>query len=119
MTTLYEGGRAPQITARHRLRIAREEAGYDQTALAKAIGVSRNTVNNAELGKNEPRKIVLNAWALACGVPVSWVMTGIEPENGPPGGGQQGNPDHGTLDYHAEVCRPAFGKPRPTFGKCA
>ena len=79
MTTLYEGGHAPQITQRHRLRIAREEAGYDQTTLAEAIGVSRNTVNNAETGRAEPRRIVLNAWAMACGVPVSWLITGVDP----------------------------------------
>ena len=88
MTTLYEGGHAPQITQRHRLRIAREEAGYDQNTLAQAIGVSRNTINNAETGRVEPRRIVLNAWAMACGVPVSWIITGFEPgQPSPPDGG--------------------------------
>lgn len=89
MTTLYEGGHAPQITQRHRLRIAREEAGYDQSDLAQIIGVSRNTVNNAEKGRVEPRRIVLNAWAMACGVPVSWLITGAEPgQPSPPDGGK-------------------------------
>lgn len=97
VTTLYEGGHAPRITQRHRLRIAREEAGYDQHQLAEAIGVSRNTINNAEKGRVEPRRIVLNAWAMACGVPVSWIITGQE---APAGGGGDALPkpwgDHPT-----------------------
>lgn len=67
----------PPIEVRHRLRIAREFAGLEQDQLAERIGVSRNTVGNAEKGRGKPRKITLNAWALACGVPVSWIETGV------------------------------------------
>lgn len=73
MTSIYESGTAPPILTRHRLRIAREHAGLEQGELANAIGVSRNTISNAENGKVSPRRIVLNAWALACDVPVSWL----------------------------------------------
>ena len=87
MTSAYDQGTVPVIEVRHRLRIAREAAGLDQDQLADAIGISRNTVSNIEKGKlkTPPRKIVINAWALACGVPVSWLISGDEPPPGPDG----------------------------------
>jgi transcriptional regulator with XRE-family HTH domain len=74
MTSAYESGNVPPILVRHRLRIAREYAGLEQDELAERIGVSRNTIINAEKGHREPRRITFNAWALATGVPVSWLM---------------------------------------------
>lgn len=84
MTSAYESGDEPDILVQHRLRIAREYAGLDQGELADRIGISRNTVGNAENGNVRPRKITINAWALACGVRASWI------EHGP--GGRPGNP---------------------------
>jgi DNA-binding XRE family transcriptional regulator len=83
MTSAYEGGQVPQIEVRHRLRIAREHAGLEQDELADLIGVSRGTIGNAEKGRVQPRKIVVNAWAMACGVPASWIWTGKPPTDGP------------------------------------
>ena len=87
MTTAYDSGNEPEILVRHRLRIAREFAGLEQDELAKLIGVSRNTVSNAEKGRVEARQITKNAWALACGVPVSWIENGPQAD-GPDGGGE-------------------------------
>lgn len=87
MTSAYEAGRVPEIQVKHRLRISREFAGLEQDELARLIGVARNTVINAEKGHNEPRKIVLNAWALACGVPASWIKTGVYDNSEDPNGG--------------------------------
>lgn len=84
MTTAFDQGRVPPIELRHRLRIAREYAGYEQGELAEVIGVGRNTISNAEKGARHPRKIVVNAWAMACGVPAVWLETGIPPQDGPP-----------------------------------
>lgn len=95
MTSAYNQGRIPEVEMRHRLRIAREFAGYEREELARLMEVSRNTVGNAEAGRTVPRKIMLNAWALACGVPVDWIITGQPPQ--PPDG-----PDNGTLDYKDE-----------------
>jgi len=50
----------------HRLRIAREWAGLEQGELADRIGISRQSVGSAERGRSHPRRITLNAWALAC-----------------------------------------------------
>jgi transcriptional regulator with XRE-family HTH domain len=70
--------RIPEITLQHRLRIARESAGLDQGQLADAISISRNTVTNAECGRNSPRTITLNAWAAATGVSIDWLINGAE-----------------------------------------
>jgi len=61
---------------KYRLMIARLEAGLDQQQLAEMMGVSRHVVSNAERGITTPRKVVLNAWALATGSPISWLETG-------------------------------------------
>ena len=88
MTSAYEGGTVPTIEVRHRLRIAREFAQLEQEELAELIGVSRTTVSNNEKGRVYPRRILLNAWALACGVPASWLWTGNHPDGGDgPGSG--------------------------------
>jgi transcriptional regulator with XRE-family HTH domain len=66
----------PAWTRADRLRKAREHAGMQQQELADRIGISRNSVGNYEAGRTAPRRIVLNAWALATGVPMSWLETG-------------------------------------------
>lgn len=90
MTSAYEQGNVPTIEVRHRLRIAREFAGLDQEQLAERSGIARATISSAENGPKVPRKSTLNALALACGVPVSWIVTGTSAErgdDGPDGGG--------------------------------
>ncbi|WP_010542570.1 helix-turn-helix transcriptional regulator [Dietzia alimentaria] len=89
MTTANAHGHIPQIVLRHRLRIAREEAGLGVSELAERMGVARNTVGNAEAGKGVPRKVVLNAWALATGVDIEWLVTGESPHQGDPDGGDE------------------------------
>ncbi|OZF47677.1 helix-turn-helix transcriptional regulator [Rhodococcus sp. 14-2470-1a] len=92
MTTVYDQGRVPEILPKHRLRIARDNAGLEQNELADIIGISRQSVSNAESGKSTPRKVVFNAWALATGVPVQWLLTGEaespRPDGDPNGGSQ-------------------------------
>ena len=90
MTSAYEAGRIPEIQVHHRLRIARETANLEQAELAERIGISRQSVSNAEQGRTQPRKITVNAWALATGVPATWLQTGKTPA-GPdgPGGGDE------------------------------
>lgn len=86
-TSAYESGNVPPVLLRHRLRIAREFAGYEQEELAELIGVARNTVGNAELGRVKPRRITLRAWAFHCAVPLSWIEGGDalpHPPSGPP-----------------------------------
>lgn len=78
MAVIHETSKVPPILVHHRLRIAREYAGHEQEELARLMGVSRNTVSNAENGKRAPRQITLKMWALVCGVSPDWIA------NGPP-----------------------------------
>ena len=89
MTSAYDQGNVPDFEMRHRLQLAREFAGLDRGQLADRMEISRNSVINAETGRTRPRKLVLNAWAMATGVPVSWIITGEAPKGppGPPGTG--------------------------------
>lgn len=79
MTSAYDQGSCPTVEVYHRMRIARQHAGLEQGDLAERIGVSRNTISNAENNRVQPRRLLINAWALACGVPVSWILTGQTP----------------------------------------
>ena len=65
-----------------------------------AIGVLRNTVGGYEAERAQPR-IVLNAWALATGVPIAWLRTGESP--------RPGDPDRGSHAVRPEGLEP------PTF----
>lgn len=66
----------PTWTLGDRLRKAREFAGLDQDDLAAAIGISRGTVSNYELGRGQkaPKVYVLRDWAKTCGVPLEWIL---------------------------------------------
>ena len=83
MTSAYNQGQVPVIEVRHRLRIAREYVGLDQDQLAQRMEVTRSTISNAENGHGSPRRSTINAWALACGVPATWLRTGKEPHDDP------------------------------------
>lgn len=83
--TVQPVGGIPEWTMGDRLRKAREELELGQREFAERIGVSKQTVTNAEKGHREVRKITLNAWALVTGVPLEWLETG-EVAPTPPGG---------------------------------
>jgi putative transcriptional regulator len=53
------------------LRDYRLKAGYSQEALARQVGVSRQTVVNIEKGENEPKVLLALAIAAILGVAVS------------------------------------------------
>ena len=74
----------PQFTQGDRLRKARELTGLDMGEFARALGVSRTTVGNAELDRVKPRRLLLQAWALCTGVPLVWLETGEAPRPGDP-----------------------------------
>jgi transcriptional regulator with XRE-family HTH domain len=119
MTSAYESGIEPPILVQHRLRIAREYAGFEQEELAALIGVSRTTVGNAENGRVKPRKITLNAWALACGVPVSWIEKGGR--SSPPDDGGQVSDKKRKPPKHTDNQddQPSGGSERPSYAAAA
>lgn len=74
----------PEWTMGDRLRKAREDAGLSQAELADRIGISRNTVGNAEIGDRTPLLVTLRAWADVTSVPVEWLQTGRTTPAPPP-----------------------------------
>ena len=80
--TAAAGMHIPSWTVGDRCRKAREDSGHGSAEFADLIGVSRNTVGNVEAGRVQPRKIVLNAWALVTGVPLVWLRDGVVPAGG-------------------------------------
>ncbi|MDQ6857482.1 MAG: helix-turn-helix domain-containing protein [Chloroflexota bacterium] len=57
------------MTARYKSRVReyREEAGLSQEALARMLGVSRQTIVNIERGLSEPRVLLAIGLAAALG----------------------------------------------------
>jgi len=66
-------GATPIFTLSDRLRKAREYSGLAQHELAALMGVSRNTVSNAERGSHSVNKPVLIAWAYFTGTDLGWL----------------------------------------------
>lgn len=85
MTNMQDTGIVPTWELRHRLQRAREMTGLEQAEFADELGVSRNSVSNAERGTTTPREITLRAWALRTGVPLAWIKTGEAPTVPPNG----------------------------------
>lgn len=81
MSLVHTSGAVPTITLAHRLRIAREYAGLEQTELAERAEIGRTTVVNYEQGYRTPRRIYLRAIAEATGVSLHWLETGEAPDD--------------------------------------
>lgn len=79
-------GVIPTWTLGDRLRKARESAGYEQLAFAEATGIARATISAAERGHRRPIKSNLRVWAMATGVPLTWLETGEGPSDDGPSG---------------------------------
>lgn len=79
MADIQLQGAIPPYLLNHRLRIAREYADIHQADLADDIGISRRTLGKYENGEVEPKRHVLIAWALRCGVSLDWLVTGMVP----------------------------------------
>lgn len=74
--------KVPLFTRGDRFRKAREDAGYsEQTAFAKALGISRDTVRHYE--SDQIRRLhrpTILAWSLATKTPIDWLMEGVTPD---------------------------------------
>lgn len=78
MTTQQQGDAVPEWTVGDRLRKARESRGFDQAEFAAETGISRGTIGNYELGKTGAYKpVYMRAWAMATGVSLKWLETGV------------------------------------------
>jgi transcriptional regulator with XRE-family HTH domain len=61
-----------------RLHKSRKAAGVSVEAMAKALGVSRNTVTNWETGRAVPRRGAVIAWAQVTGAPFDWLAEEVD-----------------------------------------
>lgn len=69
----------PVFGLRHRLSLALDHADVSVQEMADELGLSRNTVGNYLAGRTRPHKAVLRVWALRCGVPYEWLVSGETP----------------------------------------
>ena len=85
MTSMHDMSRViPEHTQGDRYRRARLNAGHlNVQEFADLLGIGRNSVSSVESDRHTPRKIVVKAWAAACGVPEEWLEYGETP---PPSG---------------------------------
>jgi transcriptional regulator with XRE-family HTH domain len=72
----------PHFEMRHRMRLALEYAQVSVGEMSRILGVDRATTSRYLNGKTTrpvPRSVLVT-WALRCGVPLSWLLTGEEPD---------------------------------------
>lgn len=94
----------PEFTAGDRFRKARELTGQTQREFASTLGVDKNTIGAYETGATtRHRKIVVNAWALATGVPVDWLLYGVVPQDPDDSGHESSRPHELNVTRTAEV----------------
>lgn len=62
-----------------RLHKSLRVSGKDVQGLAAELGVHRNTLSRYLSGRGKPDRRTLIAWALATGVPLRWLETGVFP----------------------------------------
>mgnify|MGYP003388870404 CR=1 FL=1 len=63
----------PTWTLGDRLRKARESAGLKQEELAEALGLTRHPIADYENDVRAPKRAIIMAVAMRCGVPVDWL----------------------------------------------
>lgn len=79
MSTQTSTEHIPVWTMGDRFRKAREDAGLTQQELADALDVDRNTISAYEMDlRKRPQKGTVKRWAIRCGVPVEWLLGGID-----------------------------------------
>ena len=73
---IASGGYVPEFTRGDRLRKAREDMALSREDFAQLVGVSRQTITNAETESHGVRRITLNAWSSVTGADPHWLEVG-------------------------------------------
>jgi transcriptional regulator with XRE-family HTH domain len=79
MSMTTDTGTVPRWGLDDRLRKSLSHAQVSIDEMAAEIGVSRQSVSGWLNGHREPRIGFLKLWALRTGVPLSWLLEGVEP----------------------------------------
>ncbi|MEK7084147.1 MAG: helix-turn-helix transcriptional regulator [Patescibacteria group bacterium] len=72
--TFFRKKRPPVLTLKNRLRVLRAEKDITQETLAKAVGVSRQTIHAIERGKDSPNCLLACKIARFFGAPLEKVF---------------------------------------------
>jgi len=73
------GDDLPRFELRHRMALALEWGKVSIAAMAEELELSRYTISNYLHGRTRPSRAVLRVWAMRCGVPFDWLLTGVDP----------------------------------------
>lgn len=73
----------PAFELKHRLARALEQGHVTPGQMADEIGRGVTTIRNYLKGRTVPDRAVLVTWALRCGVPLEWLLSGTT--SGPDG----------------------------------
>ena len=76
----------PTFTLGDRMWKARRHAEISTAEMASFLSVTRKTINNYEQERTTVPGAVLRVWAMRCGVPYEWLLSG---DAGPDGGNAQ------------------------------
>lgn len=88
-TTTTEQGGVPTWDLADRLQKARRTAGIGVQQMADDLGYTRKTIGDYLNGRTAPRRSVIVAWAIRCGVSPAWLEHGVDidlrdgPDDGP------------------------------------
>ena len=77
--------RIPEWTVGDRHRKARKAAGISVTAMAESIGRTVRTITNYEADETTIPRLVSERYETLTGVPIEWLLYGVEPEYDPDG----------------------------------
>lgn len=84
----------PQVTLGWRLRIALEHGSVTRQEMARELGVDPATITRWTHDSGAaPKSGFVKQWALRCGVPYSWLVTG-DGSVSPPSGGTSSTPGY-------------------------
>ena len=66
-------------TLGERIKTARKEHGFTQTAFAEKIGMKQNSIARIESGSRIPSETVIKAICREFGISYNWLVNGVEP----------------------------------------
>lgn len=96
----------PELTLGWRLRMALEHAGLTAAEMMTTLGIeSRDTMAAWTHDRRVPKKAYLRQWAMRCGVPFEWLLTG-EYTSDPGGSGLAWNVRHANVPATVHVLKP-------------
>jgi transcriptional regulator with XRE-family HTH domain len=93
------------FTVSDRMRKSADVAGVSVGEIAEYFDVNRNTVGRWLNGRTQPDRRTVRLWAMRCGVPTQWLLTGVFP---PEDERARQDSNLRPWDYRTEAFAPVF-----------